>query len=187
MAWVGWLFLESFTALAGLLFVVNFVLLVYWRRSRRGRPLLVGLAVSAGLLTVQTLVVTRKEHALRIMAALVQDVRTARTEAFQAHLTPDFRMDRLDKAEFLSLLERFYDEVRVRDVRNTQFRVVAAERDEFRVTTTYLADVTGQYRGWHISVWDIGFVRSGAGWHIAAIECLEIDGQRQPNWRSLSH
>ena len=55
MAWLTWFALESTLALAAALFTANFTLLVMWRRTERGRPLLAGLAVSILLLAIQGL------------------------------------------------------------------------------------------------------------------------------------
>ena len=62
MSWFTWIFLESLPALGALLFTVNFFLLVYWRRSGRVRPLLIGLGAAIVLLIVQAAVVTHSAN-----------------------------------------------------------------------------------------------------------------------------
>ena len=86
MEWVTWLLFESVAALGSVLGLVLFALLVHWRRSGQVRPLLLGLGVAAALLLVQVLVVTRREHAGRILAAIERDIVAARTAALEAAL-----------------------------------------------------------------------------------------------------
>ena len=102
MAWLTWFALESTLALAAALFTANFTLLVMWRRTGRGRPLLAGLAVSILLLAIQGFVVTRREHAGRLLRTIERDLLTAQTTGLSAALADDFRTARMDKGSFLT-------------------------------------------------------------------------------------
>jgi len=58
MKFATWFFLESTIALGAASAVLLFILLVYWRNTLRGKPMLFGLILVAVLLIVQAAVVT---------------------------------------------------------------------------------------------------------------------------------
>lgn len=186
MDWLPWLLFESLPVLAALLFTANFVLLVYWRRSGRARPLVVGLAAAVVLLAVQTLVVTRREHALRLMAGVEKDVVAARTDALAAALAPDFEAGDMGPRRFVEFVERQYEKVRVRAVSWSTFRVTDSRADRFVVAVAYQAEVTVRdYAGRVRTRWEITFVRTDVGWRIGGIQPTYIDGLPSPDWLAI--
>ena len=106
MGWLRWLFLESFAALAIVLFLVTFTLLVNWRRNGKSRALLLGLATGVILLAVQSLVVTRHELAGGILTAVELEMPAARVDALAAALSAAFECDGMDDEEFIAFAER---------------------------------------------------------------------------------
>ena len=186
MDWLAWFLLESSPVLGAALFTANFVLLVYWRRSGRVRPLLIGLAVAVALLAVQTLVVTRREHAARILKGIQQDVIAAQTENLGLALSDRFDADGMGPDAFVEFVARQYDRVRVRSVIRSELQVESSQPDQFIVAVAYQADVsTGGYGGWLRTRWDITFERTAAGWRIVRIQPTYIDGMPTPDWNRI--
>ncbi len=186
MTWLSWFLFESFAALAAVLGVVLFVLLVHWRRTGRSRPLLIGLAVAVLLLVMQALVVTRREHAARLLTPIERDVLASQTTALDAALTPDFTAGDLERAEFLAYARRQFQALRVRWLDRWSLQVNESAADRFVATATYLADIAGDaYSGSIQSRWAITFVRTPAGWRIAHIRPLHIAGLDAPRWSDL--
>jgi hypothetical protein len=186
--WVAWVLFESLPALGAMLFTANFVLLVYWRRRERVRPLLIGLAVAVVLLGVQALVETRREAAMRILAGIEQDVRAAQTESLAAALSPSFDADGLSKAEFLIGVQVALDHVRIHALHRGEVRVREASPDQFVVSAVYLGDVeVDAFRGPVRTRWDITFVRGEPDWQISAIRPRAIEGLQDPSWRRILH
>src|SRR5262245_16644152 len=99
MELVTWVFFESTAALSALIGLSLFFLLVHWRRTSRPRPLLIGLAISVVLFVTQELVVTRREHAERVLAPVLRDLTANRTDALAAALAPTFRADEMNRDE----------------------------------------------------------------------------------------
>jgi hypothetical protein len=186
MDWLAWIFLESLPALAALLFTANFILLVYWRRTGRPRPLLVGLAASAALLAVQTVVVTRREHALRILAGIQQDVMTTRTTNLADALAPNFQAGHMDRNEFLDFVTRCYDRVDVAAVRRVSLTFLDSQPEHFTIKVAYMADVRASFGGgWWRSTWEIAFQQTPQGWRINGITPIHIDGIPNVTWQRL--
>jgi hypothetical protein len=183
MEWITWFLFEDWRPLGAVLFVVDFALLVYWRRSGKVQPLLIALGVTVVLLVLQVLVVTRREYALRIMAGIEHDVVTAHTDALAESLAPGFRAGNMDRDEFVAFVRRQYDKVRVREVNCSSFRVRRSEADEFVVAADYQGEITvTEYAGLIRTRWEITFVRVEGGWQISAIEPVYIDGVAESGW-----
>jgi hypothetical protein len=182
--WFAWLFLESLPALAVVLGTTLFVLLVYWRRTGRGRPLLVGLGVSVLLLVVQTLVVTPREHALRIMAGIERDLVAQRTDTLERTLAGDFEFAS-GRAGFLDLVRARMEQIQVRYLRHLWLTQVDADQREAVVKIAYQADVTGHYSGSVFSTWQLRFVNTPEGWRIHAIKCVNIGDLDSPDWELI--
>lgn len=188
MTWLTWFFLESLPALAASLFTANFILLVIWRRGGRVRPLLIGLAVSVVLITVQGLVVTRREHAAALLKGIERDLMSAQTGRLAAALADDFQTGNLDKGQFVALVARRYETLRVCSLHCSQLEVRDCQPDQFIVETAYQADVRGDLGGgWIRSRWELTLSRAPDGWRIAAVRPLYIDGFDHPDWRALDH
>ncbi len=187
MDWVIWLLFESTAALGGLLGVVLFVLLVYWRRGGRPQPLLIGAAVAVALLAVQSLVVTKREHAARILNAIQVDIIRARTDALAAALAPDFDADGLDRDEFIEMIQREMRRLEIHWVERTSLRVEDGGAGSFGATATYLAEVTlDQITSTTRSRWLFSFVRTPDGWKIVRFRPENIDGVPGPSWHNTA-
>ena len=186
MSVLTWFFFESVPALAAVLGVALFVLLVYWRRSGRARPLLVGLAVAAALLLIQRLVVTQREQAGRILKAIETDIVASRTAAMAAALAPDFDADGLDRDAFLVLVRRQLEHVKVRWVDRWRLEVRESAAERFVVEAVYTADITAEvYSGTASGSWSITFIRSPAGWKIACVRPLRVEDMSNPTWQDV--
>lgn len=185
MDWLVWLLFESPGALAAVLGTALFVLLVYWRRRGRARPLLVGLAVAVVLLVVQALVTTRREHAGRILAAVEADIVQARTDALAEALAADFAASGMDRAAFLAYVRGKMEVVDVRWLDRQSLRVEQSGGARFAVSVGYLADAAGEYGGSIPSRWWIEFARTPAGWRIVHIRCLRLAWLEAPTWADL--
>lgn len=187
MEWFAWLFFESLPALGAALFVINFVLLAYWRRSERVLPLLVGLALAMVLLGVQTLVITRQEHAIRMLAAIERDVVAARTDSLAATLAPDFKTGKMGPDEFLEYVERQYERVRVHSTNRGRLEIIESLPDRFMVEVAYTPDVTvGGYEGRLPTRWRFTFVRTETGWRIASLRPIHVARLSNPGWDELN-
>jgi hypothetical protein len=188
MGWLNWLLFESLPALGAVLGVVLFVLLVHWRRTRRGRPALIGLVVAVVLLAVQALVVTRREHAERILGLIEKDLVASRTVALAAALAPDFDAGGLDRDGFLAYVRQQLQLVKVRWLDRWALQMEESGGDRFVASATYLADVSGEgYVGSTESRWALTFVRTSDGWKIAAVRPLHVAGLDNPRWQDFGH
>ena len=181
-----WFLFESAPALAAVLGVALFVLLVYWRRSGQVRPLLVGLAVAAVLLLIQRLVVTQREQAGRILKSIETDIVASRTGALEAALAPDFEAGELDRDAFLAVVRRQLERAKVRWVDRWRLAVQESEAQRFVVEVFYTADIaTEVYTGTTSASWSITFVRTPAGWKIASVQPVRVEGMSNPTWQDL--
>ncbi len=188
MEWITWFLFEDWRPLSAVLFIACFAFLVHWRRSQKVRPLLISLAVSIALLILQSVVVTRREHALRLMAGIEQDVLTARTDALATALAPSFRAGNMGRDDFLAFVRRQYDRVRVHSVNCSSFRIQASQADQFTVAAAYQGNIsTPDYASVIRTRWEITFVNGEAGWQISAIEPVYIDGAAEPGWGGIEH
>ncbi|NLG43761.1 MAG: hypothetical protein GX547_10975 [Phycisphaerae bacterium] len=186
MAWLSWFLFESTLALAAALFTANFALLVMWRRTGRGRPLLAGLAVSIILLAVQGFVVTHREHAAHLLRTIERDLLTAQTSGLSAALADDFQMGRMDKGQFLDFVARQYGRIRISSLYCSQLEVRDSQPDQFTVEAAYQADLRGDFMGgWVRSRWELTFKRTADGWRIAFLRPIHIDGIQHPDLRAL--
>ena len=188
LSWLSWFLFESFAALAAVLFTANFVLLVHWRRGGQVRPLLIGLVTALVLLALQAAVVTRREHAIRVLTLIENDIIRARTDALAASLSPAFDADRMDSAEFIAFVNRQYKSVKVRGVRRAQLIFQESLADLFTIEVSYQADISAEaYSGWFPTRWRITFARSASGWLIRLIQPTYIAGVPNPSWNQIDH
>lgn len=188
MGWMRWLLLESFTALALGLFLVNFFLLVYWRRSGRPRPLLIGLAAAAVLLCLQNLVVTRQEHAGRILAGIEREIPTAAVAALAAVLSDDFECDGMDADEFVAFAEAGLERVDVDMIRRIGLEIGESGTAQFVARVVYLSDVRVADLIDRLikTVWDVTFVQERGRWRIAGVRAVQVGDQQVDDIRELS-
>lgn len=188
MDWLIWIMFESAVALAAVLGTVLFALLVYWRRGGSPRPLLIGLVVLLVLLILQPLVVTRREHAGRIMSAIEQDIVAARTDALAAALAPGFHAGRRDADAFVAFVRAKMQQIDVHWLERQSLRLEPLDSptsDCFAVSVGYLADVANEYEGTIPSRWQIEFTRTPAGWKISTIHCLRLAWLENPTWTEI--
>jgi len=188
MGLLVWLLFESTLALVGCLVVVLFVLLVYWRRTLRPRPLLIGLAAAVVLLVVQALVVTRKEHADRIMQRIEADIIASRVDDLRAALSARFHIAEMDwdRSEFIDVVEGYMSWIDVISLTRRRLAVEGGEGDRFHIYISYLADVsTNDFRYSGLSRWLIEFVHEEGGWKIVEIQPTEMDRRSIGGWGSL--
>jgi hypothetical protein len=165
---------------------VLFVLLVYWRRTGRVRPLLVGLAVAVVLFVLQATVVTSRERVGRTMDAIQHDLVAQRSNALAAALAPDFEAGGMNRDTFLEYVRRQMERVNVRDLDRTALRIERSEGDRLVVSVSYLASIVMQdYAGDVLSRWSLTFARTPAGWKIVSIQPLHVGGVDRPTWGTL--
>ena len=188
MGWMRWLLLESFTALALGLFLVNFFLLVYWRRSGRPRPLLIGLAAAAFLLCLQNLVVTRQEHAGRILAGIEREIPTAAVAALATVLSDDFECDGMDADAFVAFAEAGLERVDVDMLRRIGLEIGESGAARFVARVVYLSEVrvAGLIDRLIKTVWDVTFVQERGRWRIAGVRAVQVGDQQVDDIRELS-
>jgi hypothetical protein len=182
------LLFESTLMLGGCLAVILFVLLVYWRRTLKPRPLLIGLALTAVLLIVQAAVVTRWEHADRIMKRIEAAVLASQPEPIEATLSERFHIAETgwDRADFIKIVRSYMSRVDVHSLSRRALEVTAEQPDSFQIYISYLADAsTRDYRQAGLSRWRIRFVREADGWRIVSIEPTELDRTTVRGWRGL--
>lgn len=187
MAWLTWLLLESRPALLALVTLALFALLIYWRRTGRGRPLWIGLALAGGLIVAQELVVTRREHAGRVLHGIEQDLLRSRTAALEAALADDFDAgEDLDRAAFLAYVRAHLEVIHIRWLDRLRLRVVDSAGGEFAVLVSYHADVTGFLStGAIISEWRLHFAWRAPRWQITHIRPVSFAGETRVSWRGL--
>ncbi len=183
MATFAWVLVESLPVLGLLLFLVNFVLLVHWRRSGRAQPLLITLLVSVVLLSVSFAVETRRETAKRILDAIATDVRFGRVAALDGTLSPDFEAPPMDRATFLDAVRNELRRTKVLWNRRTRFVYEPGDDERFRVKVTYLSQLlTDEFGGPLKTRWEIVFRRIAGDWRIETIEPPTIDGITFRGW-----
>jgi|GEM_PF-1002172 len=184
MPTVTWLMFESPLALSAVLGLLLFGLLAYWRRGGRGRYALVGLGVTVVLLTLQGLVVTRREHADRILRSIEKELVASRVDALAAALAEDFDAGAgLDRQAFLDLVDQQLARVRIRWLDRMGLRVRESERESFNVVASYRADVDWrEFAGSIPSEWLITFGRRAKRWQITAIRPLSLAGEENVGW-----
>lgn len=181
-----WLLFESLAALSAVLGTLLFVLLVYWRRTGRPRPLLVGLGVAVVLLLVQALVVTQRERAAQALDRIAADLLRSRVDALAQSLATDFDAGGRDRTEFTGLVRAKLDQVSIRWLERTGLRVVESGRDRFTVAASYLAEVRAdQYDGTFTSRWALTFIRTPDGWRIITIAPEALPWTEHPTWRHV--
>lgn len=186
MPWVSWFLLESTAALGAALFTVDFVLLVIWRRTGRRRPLLIGLALTAALLLLQTAVVTRREQAVRILKHIERDLIAARTTTLAQCLSPDFQAGNMNATAFVDFVARHYEWLRIRSLNRGRVVVQESQPGSFIIQVPYRADIVAeQYAGLVRTRWRITITKTDRGWRIRQIEPTYIEGLAGPDWEQL--
>jgi hypothetical protein len=183
--WVTWVLFESFPALALVAGLALFGLLAYWRRGGSPRPLLIGLAIVAGLLIAQPLVETKREIAGRILTRIERDVVAGRTMALSAALAGAFRAAAMDRAAFVDYARAKLERVRVRSVDRGRMQIEALGPERFVAIVPYQATVDAREWGGGVvpSRWRITFGRDAGAWKITTIDPPEIGLHQYSDWR----
>jgi hypothetical protein len=179
-----WLFLESPAALGTCLGLMLFGLLVYWRRTLKPRPLLVGLAVTIVLLLVQKVVVTQREHAGLILDAIQSDLLASRSDAIERSLHDPFTAGRMDREDFLRLVREKLRTVRIITLARSALVVTKREPAAFEVKAAFASRVNvGEFGRYPIPTsWMLRFERQGERWTIRQIEPISLGGRGGVSW-----
>lgn len=187
MEWVQWLFFESLAALGTLLFLVNYALLVYWRRRGRGRPLLIALALTPLLLIAQDWIATPRERATAVLRSIEHELPRAQVAALEASLARDFAADLMDRDDFVAYARRGLESVRIVQLSKPRLKIEESSADSFVVRATYVAvvEVAGMPSRPFPTIWRITFVRRGERWLIGRIELPLVAGTQIRNWAQL--
>ncbi len=187
MSWLTWVLLESPVALGVLLGTALFVLLVYWRRTGRPRPLVVGLVLSVALFVAQGLIETRREAGLRQLGIIEEAVLRGDARPVADTLAPTFAAGGRDRAAFVDYMNRWLGRLRVRTLDRTwpPPRVEESDGERFVLSVSYLADLAGEYAGTLPSGWRLTFVRTPDGWRLAGVEATYIAGLRDVSWSAI--
>lgn len=185
-----WVLLESRLALGGLLFVINFFLLVHWRRGGRPMPLLIALGVSVVLLVVQGLVETHREAAGDVMQRIERDVEKGDVATLASVLAPQFSTqalrEPLDRTTFLDWARGQLGAIRVNWLIRSPIEITADRGAQFTIAVTYTADVSiRDYSGPVKTRWAISFERISDQWMITRIDLLEFNNKPVSEWRNL--
>ena len=174
--------------LGGGLAVILFVLLVHWRRTLKPRPLQIGLAIAVVLLIVQAAVVTRWEHADRIMQRIEAAVLASQPEPIEATLSEHFHIAETgwDRADFIRIVRSYMSWVDVHSLSRRKLEVTRNEPESFQIYISYFADAsTSDYRHVGLSRWLIQFAHEADGWRIISIEPTQLDRTTVRGWRGL--
>lgn len=176
MGWLRWLLLESFPALAIALFLVNFFLLVRWRRTTKPRPLLIGLVLGVILLAVQSLVVTRHELAGGILTTIEREMSAARVDALAAALSPAFECDGMGDDEFITFAEDGLKRIDVALIRRMNLSITVSSESSFVARVVYLSNVrvAEVFDRLIKTVWEVTFVHEGGQWRIERIQVIRV-------------
>jgi hypothetical protein len=182
-----WVFLESTLALCVLLGLSLFVLLVYWRRTLKVRPLLIGLACSVVLLIVHTAVETPRETAEAVLDPIIEDLSHSRTNVLGSALSADFRADDMNPDAFVAYVRRWLEKIDVYTARSSSFEIRDHIGERFGAVATYVSNlaVRGEGVGYVTSTWEFEFVRVNRRWKIARIRPIEILNQKMRDWKQV--
>jgi len=188
-AWLVWLFGESALSLWIVAALANFWVLVYWRRSGRVRPLLIGLATAAVLLVVEQLVVTQREHADRILTKIATGLENGSAAAFGDALSVDFRAGSRDADEMTEWVQAQLGRIDVVKAHRTALSVRRISADRCEASASYFADVAarGGFSGYTQSRWTFTLVRTPEGWKVRSIAPPWVDGVQFTDWHDLGH
>ncbi len=188
MAIVQWVLLESFAALGTALGLIVFALLVHWRRGHSARPLLIGLAISAALITVQAAVTTDRERAGVILKAIETDLLGSRVDALKAALSTNFHAEGMNADDLLDRTRRALQRIRIARVWRTDLRVVASTAEGFVAEAAYIADLRSESRGGGTlrSRWRIEFAREPGAVRIRAVIPTHLHGAEVRGWSDLN-
>ncbi|MGE0480686.1 MAG: hypothetical protein AB7Q17_09465 [Phycisphaerae bacterium] len=179
-----WLLLESPAALGTLLGLVNFGLLVHWRRGGRARPLVIALATTTLLLGMQAAIVTQREAAAAWLTRIERDLRRGRAAVLEEALAPGFRAGTMNGEDFVAQVRDQLRRLAILTVYRAGLQIEPRAADCFVAHAAYLAELKldSQFSGFVRSRWQITFIRTPAGWRIETIEPPEIENTKFEDW-----
>lgn len=184
MNWLEWVFLESPLALGAFAFVLGFALLVYWRRSGRALPLLVGLGLLLLLFVVQAAVETRREIATRLLTPVEEQAVAGNVDQLQAILAPGFLAGVMQAEEFLDLAKQRLDAHPLVSVQRLRSEIESSQAERFWVRNGYY--VTGRFGSLGGGAFQCSvlfeFVRAADGWRLASIAPPKVQGMQFQSW-----
>ena len=183
-----WFFLESVIALGATLVVVMFILLVYWRRTLRVKPFLIGGALAVILLIVQAAVVTQRERADRMMRRIEAAVLESKPKGVEAELSERFHAEppEMDRARFTELVKMYMEQVDVRTLHRLQLEMTEQQADHFIAELSYMADISARdFNGTVTSRWRLRFEHESEGWRIVNIIPIKLNTANIRGWEDL--
>lgn len=184
MGLLRWILLESLPALGIVLFILNFWLLVWWRRGGSARPLLTALLLSGVMLIVQAAVTTQREHAARVLDSIERGVPRADVTALNAALANGFSAGPMSRAEFVSLARSRLQDIKVGATRRLSLEIDESSAERFVALAAYQCDIAHPElgAGWLATGWRFTFVREGDTWRISDIDLPTVNGIKLTNW-----
>lgn len=186
METVTWVLFESPAALGVPAALVLFFLLVRWRRGGSPRPLAITALVVLALFVAQVVVVTSREHAIRVLVGIERGLLDRRVDALRDALAGDFHTQGLDRDGFLELVRQRIKHIRIHWLQRTGVRVAERGTDRFAVIVSYVAQGSGgEGDGLTRSSWRVAFARRGGQWKIVEVEPRTIDGVDIRRWEAL--
>ncbi len=179
MRLLTWLLFESPLALAIAAGFVNFWLLVHWRRTGRGWPLLVGLMVSGLLFAIQYRVETPREAARRIITALQRGVERKQIGPFQELLAAGFRGGPLDREAFIEFVRLVMQDLDVYMLLRRELRVEPLADGRVVATARYVGNARYREQGGAFRA-RVEFLlgRSDGVWRLLAIRHVWVNDER---------
>jgi len=178
---------ESTITLAIFAALVNFGLLVYWRKARDVKPLLIALGVTAVLFVVQSVVVTTREHVERILSQIEKDLVASRVDALEQALAPKFSSGNMDRDAFVEFARSNLERVQIHWLRRSHLQVRRASRDLCTASVGYVGDVTAEgYVGRAHTRWSITFIREDGQWRISGVDPPTIMNTEHRSWKDFA-
>lgn len=183
---IKWILFESPIGLGVVGGAALFALLVYWRRSLKPRPLLIGVAVTIVLFIVQGVVVTLRERVFEIMRPVERGIMDSDVDPVGRALAASFAAGGRDRSAFLDYVDAQFPRVAVHMVRLGQVWIEESSENRFVATLAYAADVTvGDYTGRLPTVWEITYIKDGEVWKIERIEPKKVGLMDMADWRQF--
>jgi len=161
---------------------------VYWRSTLRVRPFLIGCGVAVVLLIVQAAVVTKREHADRIMKRIETAVLESKPHGVGAELSDRFHAEPppMDQARFVELVRTYMQTVDVRTLYRSDMELMEVESGSFSLEVSYMGEVNARdFSGTVLSRWKLRCEREPEGWRIVNIIPIMLNKQRINGWHDL--
>jgi hypothetical protein len=182
-----WFFYEALYPLLITLFVVNFLLLAWWRRGGSKRPLQAGLVLSVLLLAGNVAITTDREQAAQIMGRLEQAFETDDLAPLREYVAADFSARGYNRTDFLELVERWQADTAIGNIVRRHLDIERRTEDIIIVDYHCAAQIESQRHGggWIVSMWRLSFRETPAGWRLYAIDLEETMPPTNVNvWRA---